>query len=166
MAIASFLTTRWSVGLTQNPPSTIDPTFGRGRLAQCGSTGNRYVSPYRDLADAGAAGTIGHIAWFLESNPRLLTAGELGVGHEAACFGQPRVRPRGAHLADSSDARPRLPGSTGRLVPTVTTAKRSHAGLRLTVRETRPSRSPAVGNVTRKFVRDERRLEGCRSRSA
>ena len=26
-AIASFLTTRWSVGLTQNPPSTIDPTF-------------------------------------------------------------------------------------------------------------------------------------------
>jgi len=83
-AITSFLTTRWSVGLTHNPPYTFEdaPEFDAAAWLDAVA----YVIDTSPLIDtwrrAGTAGTIGHIASFLESNPDLLTTGELGRGND------------------------------------------------------------------------------------
>ena len=80
--IESFLSRRWDLGLTQDPPGALRGSHSRFDadswlcgIALTGLDTEPYVDAWRHR---GGASTVGHVATFLELNPKLMTAGTLG----------------------------------------------------------------------------------------
>lgn len=81
-AIESFLSLRWNAGLGEDPPYTWpgSPALFEADSWLCGIAQARLdTAPFVEAwRRRGAVNTLGHVAAFLDSNPRLLADGTLG----------------------------------------------------------------------------------------
>ncbi len=115
-AVESFLSLRWSLGLTQQPRYSLvesDSEFDAGEWL-CGiELAGLDTTPFVDVwLRMGEVSTFGHVVAFLESNPHLLTDGRVGAVYwgdtaEAPAYAEP-MRTWLSSLLDDPDFQARL----------------------------------------------------------